>query len=75
VLQWAVVPFWGLRSPRDWIFEGEFTVWVPVLLNLYTEFIIFTKACLSYVRAITVFMLVSLGRATMSSGDGLGSST
>jgi hypothetical protein len=33
VRQWALVPFWGVRSPRAWILEGVFTIWVPVLPN------------------------------------------
>jgi hypothetical protein len=60
MLQWAVVPFWGMRSPRAWIFDGGLTVWIPVLLNLYTGYIIFTMARLSYARAIMAFMRVSL---------------
>jgi hypothetical protein len=34
MLQWAVAPFWGMRSPRAWIFDGVLTIWVPVLPNL-----------------------------------------
>jgi hypothetical protein len=29
--------FLGMRNPWAWIFDGELTVWVPVLPNLYTE--------------------------------------
>jgi hypothetical protein len=49
-----------MRSPQAWIFDGELTVWVPVLPNLYTEYSVFTMACLSYVKAILPFIHVSL---------------
>jgi hypothetical protein len=49
-----------MRSPRAWIFDGGLTVWIPVLMNLYTEYIVFTMACLCYIRAIMAFMHVSL---------------
>jgi hypothetical protein len=60
VLQWAVVPFRRMQSPQAWIFDEGLTVWVPVLPNLYTEYIVFIRACLSYARAIMTFMRVSL---------------
>jgi hypothetical protein len=60
MLQWAVVPFRGMQSSHVWIFDGGLTVWVPVLPNLYMEYIIFTRVCLSYVRVIMSFMCVFL---------------
>jgi hypothetical protein len=49
-----------MRSPQAWIFDGGLIAWVPMLPNLYTEWIVFTMACLSYVRAIMAFMHVSM---------------
>jgi hypothetical protein len=52
--------FSGDANPRAWIFDRGLTAWIPALLNLYMEEIIFIMACSSYVRAIMTFMRVSL---------------
>jgi hypothetical protein len=52
--------FSGMQSPQAWIFYAGLTIWVSGLPNLYMEYIVFNRACLSYVRAIMAFMRVSL---------------
>jgi hypothetical protein len=42
--QWAVVPCRGCEAPRAWIFGGELTAWVPVLLS-FTWSILFLPGC------------------------------
>jgi hypothetical protein len=55
----VVVLFWGMQSPRTWIFAKVLTAWVP-MSDFCTEHIAFIKIRLPYAGIITVCIHVSL---------------